>query len=219
MIDTQDLKPEAVFCMDVSDYAQQIELVFDDFLLPPPPGIYVKNKMAPVIVPNARYYTDVIEYGKVRYVEIEDINKVKGGVYDENLKLIIPSSFMRHPEKWLSNKPFIPYHGMKILELFVRDQLDMFLHYRKTSAHHLGKIYKHLKPVDALERPEKIEAAIEYIATNVYDSLWNRISDFFNGLNWNMYHVNISDRILTIERYCDWRIHDWTLRMESGEWK
>ena len=219
MIDTQNLKPEAVFCMDVSEYAQQIELVFDEFLLPPPAGIYVKNRLSPVIVPGAQYFTDVIEYGKIRYNPISDINEIKGGVYDSRFKLIIPSSFMKHPERWLSNEPFIPYNGMKILELFVRDQLDMFLHYRKTGAQHLSKIYRYLKPIHTTEQREKIENAIDFVSTNIYDSLWNRISDFFNGMCWNMYHIRVTDRTLTIERYCDWRIYDWTQRMESGEWK
>lgn len=219
MIDTKDLKPEAIFCMDISEYAQQIELVLHDFLLPPPAGIYVKNRLAPVIVPGAEYFTDVIEYGKLRYVPIKDINEVKNGVYDVNFKLIIPSALMKHPDRWLSNKPFIPHNGMKILELLVRNQLDTFLQYRRTGSYYLDKIYRYTKPACSPEQQQKLEEAIDFVSTNVYDSLWNRISEFFDGLCWNMYYISIKDRTLTIERHCDWRIYDWIRRMESGEWK
>ena len=155
----------------------------------------------------------------VRFVPITNINAVETNVYDEHRKLLIMRRFMKDKERWVSNAPMLSYRGIKIIELYVRDQIENSIRYRKHSPNYLHKLYSHFaKPKDQAEM-DVIDALLLEIERNVYEHLWKKINEFVGNRDWNMYFISIKDQFLSIERYCDWRIYDWTQRMESGEWK
>lgn len=219
MIDIQDLKPEAVLCLDISEYAAQIERLCEPFLLPAPKGIYIKNRLYPVLVEGRTYFTEKKVGSGVLFVPIEDINLVEGSVYSESRKLLIPQRMMSDKARWISDSPILPYRGTEIVKLYAKNQIDNFVSYRKYGSNYLSRVYAHMLPTRTQEEAEKLDDVLQQAEHTVYEHLRKKINEFIINHDWNIYFVCIKDRILTIERYCDWRIYDWTNRMESGEWK
>lgn len=219
MIDIQNLKPEAIFCLDISEYAAQIERLCEPFLLPAPKGIYVRNRLEPVMVDGRTYFTEVKVDDGVRFVPIEDINLADGSIYSEERKLLITRRMMVDKAKWISNTPVLPYRGTKILELYVKDQIDSFVRYRKHSSNYLSKVYAQMCVPKDQEEMGILDDALMQVERSVYEHLWKKVNEFVGNHDWNMYFICIKDKFLHIERHCDWRIYDWTQRMESGEWK
>lgn len=219
------LQPEAIFCLDISEYAAQIESICHDYLVPAPKGIYIKNRIDPVLVDGRTYYTkEKVEDG-IRFVPITDINSVMSGVYDENRKLLIPGRFMKNKSAWISNKSLLSYRGIKIIEYYVKDQIENCLSYRKQNSNYLDGVYRQFKQPEVnaatgdYVEEQTVEEVVSKIERDVYEHLQKKIAEFVGNRNWNMYFIKIKNQFLIIERYCDWRIYDWTERMESGEWK
>ncbi len=230
MLELMNMPLEGKITLDIEPYASAIELACAEHILSAPKGIYIKNRLEPVMMDGNNYYTR----SGTEAVLITDINVIKENVYDENNKLVIPKAFMLKKDKFISNESMLPYRGCKIVELLMNYWLDQLCQYRKMSGNKEYKAMQHLAPLPKLqphEYPANITAEelhelecvreaehhdLMMVTFNlILQSLRKELDLFVGNLNWNMYFVKLTDCHLSIERYCDWRAYQWEI--EHGE--
>lgn len=213
-----NMKVDGVMHLDISAFAHQLEMDLADILLPEPKGIYLKTRVEPVMVDGKNYYTR----NGVDSTLVVDINVTKENIYDENDKLIIPKSYLLKKSKWLSNEPFLPYYGVKILENFVNYDIDQFVQYRKSTMDRRSRNLDFFERVywsPTVEDPEGIFKSRMDEAERQMDTAFLPIRqelEWFLGKNdWHMYFVHMNNCELVVERFCDYRIYMW--EQEHGE--
>ncbi len=220
MTDFPNLEIEATLILNYFDVAAQIEINCAEYLLPAPKGIYVRNRLEPAMVDGKTYY--VLRGGASEVVT--DINQVKDNVYDENQRVVIPKTFWQRKggHAFVSNEPFIPYRGAKILELAINQLLESFTRYRRWPVDFDARILEHMYSREACQYPHAMyESEVEYgekILDLIQDAirpLKRDVAFFLGNADWNLYHVELRNSNLVLERYMDWRAYQW--EQEHGE--
>lgn len=203
--DSPILTIEAIQNFNVRYYAGLIENVCDEKLLPPPAGIYMSGTLEPVMTDGNNYYCN----NGIETTLVTDINVVTKSIYDENGNCVIPASIMRNKARLVGNESFLPYRGIKIINLLVQDQIDSFSSYKKTREVVYGKIAKHF--INPSDEDSVLGAVIEHI----YSELAKEIAIFLEDKSWNIYFIKSKNELVTIERGLDYRAYCW--EMEHGE--
>jgi len=221
MSSVSDLKIEAKMLMDVEDMGRRIEYEFIDHLLPAPKGIYVVNRLEPVMVDGGEYYTITLDKDNNRVrTFISDITKVKTAVYTPAKssdkasigadKQIIPKAFMLNKNKYVSNQTILPYRGIKIVEKLVSNQIDSFVRHSKARTTTLDLVYKHLC-VENHEENQEIASRIN----EIYEDVSDMVRQFMGIHDWHLYFVKLNDTKLTIEKSIDYRAYQWICHVQE----
>jgi hypothetical protein len=211
MCDLSLLTVEAKIHLDLEDIARRIEYEFADYLLLPPKGIYIGNKVDPVMVDGGNYF--IIDTVTSTRTPISDITNIKQSVYTEQQKVdkvIIPKTYMLNKQKYISSEPLLPYRGIKILEGFVQNQIDSFVKYRKVNKSKHDIVAQHFLNTNG----DEFDNAVASIIT-LYGDLHDSIRLFMGLHNWHLYFTQFKDTRLTIEKSIDWRAYKWLCHVEE----
>ena len=218
---------EASITFDVLYHANLIENICEGKLLPEPKGIYITTQVEPVMVDGQRYYTleptppkeDSVIYKEGKHlvkktsfspgsilVPIVDINTVKTAVYNEDGKVIIRTSLIKNKERNLNNTSFLPYRGIKIVELLIQDHINSTLQHRKHRRNCYDEIAKHILPEVLTETAYDLFSGDFEL---LFDELRRDIEIFLGSKTWNIYHTTTRGTRVTIERGIDYRVNEW----------
>lgn len=217
---------EASITFDIAYHANLIENICEGKLLPEPKGIYITTQVEPVMVDGQVYYTleptppkeDNVIYkdggslvkkssfspGSV-LVPIVDINIIKSAVYNSDGKVIIRSSLIKNKERNLNNASFLPYRGIKIIELLIQDHINSIVQHRRYRRNCYDEIAKHLLPDNTASAFELYSGEFELL----FDELLRDIELFLGWKSWNIYHTTLRGTRFTIERGIDYRVNEW----------
>lgn len=223
---SQDLlKPERILEIDLLEAGHAIEAICEDFLKPPPKGIYTSTRLEPVMVDGQTYhYRNGIET-----VNITDISEVTHAVYDSKYRKVITATQMKNKKRYLSNEPFLPYHGIHIAAKIVQDMVRKYSAYQKRQRNPFTEMDNHFvdktwfmtvdrnpytnEPiVDDREDPETRFGLFFDRVMSVHRDM---VFDFMKDKTWNIHHVFLNDTTLQIEQCMDFRAYCWEL--EHGE--
>lgn len=205
-MDISNMPVTAKLILDLANHASSLENTLKDYLLPHPEGVYVINQLHPVIVAGKSYYTKKVSGIACDFIPIVDFDKCKEAVYDENHRLAVPATFMISKDKFLSNSPFLPTRGMRILELAIQDQINATLGYRPYRSSYWTKVLANLKPI---VEPEEVES-VEWLISNVYCKISGDISSFIGNDDWHYYSVETTGSKAIVKKFIDYRIFQWT---------
>ena len=225
MTDFPTMELEAKLSIDYIDCATQIELTYGELLLPAPEGVYMKGRPDPVIQAGRKYY--VRRNGGTEL--LESLDGVKENIYDDANKLVIPKTFLKQGGNYISNTPYVPYRGAKIVELLVNEHLEGFVRYKRWAIDYTERIQRHFdmsavgeevitpdpfvdldgRSVLEVERHDPFDKIAIEIGEIFFLRLLHEIKLFLGDKRWYMYNVYLSGNLLHIERYCDWRAWQW----------
>lgn len=195
-----------------------IEQQFGEFLLPAPQGVYKNGEVDPCMLSTEPYFYDsekgVFYTGKSfaqstgnSLQPIVDINTVKTNVYDKSGRVVIPAYMMADKEKYLSSQPTVPYRGVILVELLIRNFIDSVSNIPGRKAY-AGRIERHVDPkfvnndtVDSLEV--------------ICKSLFMQIDQFIGDDLWHIYYVKRMQFDIIIEKTIDYRIHYYNAQHNS----
>ncbi len=218
-------KLESSFTFDIAYHANLIETICDGKLLPEPKGIYVNTQIEPVMVDGCTYYTLepvtpgttviykngdpnlklIVMSQSTALMPIVDINTVKTAVYDKDGKIIIRSSLIKNKERNLNNSSFLPYRGIKIVELLIQDHINSVVQHCRYRRNCYDEISKHLIPDHTGTAFDLYSGEFELI----FDEIRRDIELFLDNKTWNIYHTSIRATRVTIDRGCDYRVNEW----------
>ncbi len=211
MSDVSELIVESKLKIDLEDSANRIEYEFADYLLPAPKGIYVINKVEPVMKDGLLYYIiEIDKAGNIKRIPVSDITDLNCCVYtsvNDCDKTVIPKIYMLKKEKYLGTSPVMAYRGIKILEGLINHQIDCFVKYRKSSKSDTYVIKSNLIKLDKSVLNKTISKIIDIYDDNISESIKN----FLGLANWNLYFTKITDAKILIEKSIDWRAYQWAL--------
>lgn len=225
MTDFPTMELEAKLSIDYIDCATQIELTYGNLLLPAPEGVYMKGRVDPVIQAGRKYY---VRRGSASE-QITSLEGIKENIYDEQTKLVIPKTYLQQAHNYISNTPYVPYRGAKLVELLTNEYLESFVHYKRWDVDYRERILRHFNAAEIGEEvviPERFKDLYGNDGLDVeryhpfdkievemgdifYLRLLNEIKLFLGEKRWYMYNVYVSGNLLHIERYCDWRAWQW----------
>lgn len=204
-----EMKLETFLVLDLVPMAKQIVRHFGDLLEPPPAGIYRADSLEPVMRQGEQYFVKVND----TFVPIADINTVKTSVYDKFHRTVIPASYMKNRANMLSDTPFDPYRGVHIAEVLLSQHIDNFVSWRSSKINHYEKLRRHFR-ADAFDAEEFDEVLLD-----LHFKVTDDLSEWLGEHHWNIFLSNRKGTSLRIERYEDYRIHDWMQRFKQGEIK
>jgi hypothetical protein len=207
MLSIFERNPESKVVWDVENYAGQIEFELAKYILPAPTGLYIKNVLEPVMTSGNSYYT----YNKKNLpVLCTDVTKATGNVYNADYKVIIPGMYLLNKEKYLSNYCMLPYRGLKIVELMIKDDIYNQSSYLNRSNDFINKLQSHLIPIESDEVLNEIHNTLIKICKTLLVDL----ELFVSKDTWHIYRINLTNRILNVEKIIDYRISEWE-RMQA----
>lgn len=205
MQDIAILEVQDRLILDISPYAGMFENACEGHLLPAPKGIYLNGTLEPVMVDGQAYYT----YDRTETIPMTDINKNDRAVYNEAGKCVITSLQARRKAFFLSNEPFLPYRGIKIVETMVNDQIDSFVLYRRNRRNLFSELTKQFAP--GVDVNDQFGNDLE----SIYKDLQSDVANFLNNHSWNLYFARMKNNMLHIERSLDYRAYCW--EQEHGD--
>lgn len=197
-MDLTNLPIEEILSIDLESIGVDIELLLGERIAPPPKGIYIYTKLEPIMKDGEMYYHKDGD----KYVQVDDINKLKTSIYNSDYRVIIPKSFMLNKERYLSNESLLPYRGIKIAELLIKDHVFSLLEYSNRTSNLHNQINSHLINVS----DETVYTEIISKLDDIIPDLIYTISMFINKHTWHIYTIRIKDKMLRIEKNADWRV-------------
>lgn len=215
MPDISELQIYASYRQDIEGIARQIEYECADHLLPAPAGIYVINKVEPVMIPSETYYIKEKIGTSIVKTPVIDITNITECIYKELLsaksktsegidKVVIPKTFMLNKAKYVSAEPILPYRGIQIVKELINQQINEYVRY-KTSHKTLEEIVANSLTTIEDRQFESITVKI----SNIYNQIKENVYSFMTPHDWSLYFVNLQDTKLTIEKSIDYRAFEW----------
>ncbi len=213
MIDINNLPIEAKIQFDIESYAAQIEFDLAGLLKEPPKGVYITTRLEPVMMDGYTYYYGDKNTNKA-LKEVKDLNEINDAVCDSNYKTIIPKQFMLNKTRFLSNHPLLPYRGIKIMELLIKDEIYSNLEYLSNTPCISAKVKRHF--LDNLNEEKEEKAFMDCLA--IASPVLRDVERFIGKDTWHIYRPFLRERVVEIEKLIDHRIYEWTLdRLPKNE--
>ena len=219
--------------IDLLDLADRITMGFEGFLKPAPAGLYVSTKLEPVWRNGENGY---IMDESSTLVQIHDINKVTGPVYNSRGQCIITALQMANRDKMLSAVPTLPYRGMRIARLLYEHAVDSRILWRKYSSKAYSRIaeeFAELTPetadrllgqyrnrADLMEPGEVTSDDAEWILRHYQSEVNQELEPLIADHEWHYFLFKDRPRTsLQIDRGQDFRV-EWFMReFEAGNIK
>lgn len=191
---------------DILSIAKTVEALFEDYLIPPTPGIYLVNGTHPVMVPDKKYYCKNNRL-------VTHIQEITGMVFDAMGETVITAHVK---PQHLTTEPTVPTTS---LELVVKYAEKIVL---DNSSWSRAERHTFQDTVAEFIRPEW------RFTVEIYDRLENLLMDLRLAIvefigntpddKWVIHFVKKKGHDLIVEKTIDFRIHDWIRRTNSGEW-
>jgi hypothetical protein len=223
---------QRIMYMDLQEPAEMLRRNFGQYFKPyTEPIFYYDGVVDPVLdftkADQLGYYTiegNPLEHNprkKDRRVikPVRSLNDVTGDVYREDGLCVFRIANMHK----LLSAPWYPLREMDLIQEFVADHAWGRIPIVGKSRPHEDIIADFLDPklrrdwFDDLPTSDKIEWC---------DDIWlalqrtlNEVKQFMGPDKWVIHLVRRSYLDLVVEKTVDYRIYDWTRRMQSGEWK
>ena len=206
----QDIEVTERLILSSISSASLIDQQYGRFLLPPPKGIYKVGEVNPCMFLTKTYFhedekgsffTDktFFQFSGKTILPISDIRLVKSNVYDETGKIVIPAYMMLDKERYLSSEPSVPYRGILLVELLIRNFID-FVSSIPGRRRYPGRIESHLIP-------EFINNSVVDSLEVICQSLFLQIEQFIGNDRWHIYYIKRVQFDIIIEKTIDYRIH------------
>jgi hypothetical protein len=213
LIDINDLPIQEKIQFDIESYAAQIEFDLAGLLKEPPKGVYISNRLEPVMMDGYTYYYGDKNTNKA-LKEVKDLNEINDSVYNSDYKTIIPKQFMLNKQRFLSNHPLLPYRGIKIMELLIKDEIYSSLEYLSNAPNVSNKVKRHF--LDTLDEDKEEQAFIDCLS--IASPVLRDVERFIGKDTWHIYRPFLRERVFEIEKLIDHRIYEWTLdRLPKNE--
>lgn len=200
------LETTGVLLLNIVDQAYKLDEDMHRYLIYPELAVYHKHGIEPILKPGKRYYTSK---GLECDEPLEKLDGLDENIYDELGNVVIPRYIVRYQSKWLTNRPKLPISAMKVIQLSIEEYIsdtttynDVYLDYR------LSEVLNG-PGMDAYQHKE----FDKYVST-----FFNAIEEFIAADRCHLYFCELRSADLLIRKTIDFRIYDWTRRMESGDW-
>lgn len=222
--------------LDLRPLAINIEEKFGDLLNPPPDGVYSFRQVEPVLIPGRKYYVckdaanvapaehaNHVANKRLRYtrqpnkllIEVPDWHStwktINEALYNEMGEVIISASYMKDKAKLLSDKPILPYRGMRMAHLIYDRAIDTRITWPHMHIDHLYLIQQELLPGAYVEDHRATEPLEELdIHLDPFHLLAQEYTfDFTEGHPYHLFSSKLTGSTLTLTRYQDYRVLAW----------
>lgn len=195
---------KAVLIVNLMDYLRELIDNYEHIFKDPEPGIYLVGETIPVLKASQPYYSETSFKTQTMITSLDDLDEP---ILDEDGATIIPAYIMRRKTKMLSSKPTLPVRALQIAFETIQDQVDEMLPHTAPREYGLA-VKAHIQPdAYALVDDGYLEASLSKLIRDV---------SMFVGCDiWNLYYFKLHKTDLIIEKSCDYRIYDWTLKKEQ----
>ncbi len=197
------------YVVDAVPTAIYLESVMGEAAKPAPTGVYLKNSIAPVIVPGKQYMQRVKNKTGFEDRSIGNIDEVVGNVYTLDGELVLHKSQIKE----ISLIPQLPVIGIRLLTDMAKAVVVEESSWLKGASVPTSKILRdylqphYLEDIDLCDR----------IMSASFD-FRHSIRNYIGKDGWIMHFVKSRNTDIIVEKSCDYRIYDWNRRMQSGEW-
>lgn len=178
-----------------------------DILLPEPTGVYVFNKLYPVIKPNDRVFNK-----KTNETILTITRDLKCTIVDETGLVLIPN-YMLASDNQVSDKPFTSVRSIEILRIMLDLYIQSKLLYGKRNvelADYKDQLAKHI-------RPEFLDCLITkgglYLCARSLESM---VEEFIPNNTWELIYTTNDETSVVVSKQGDYRIKDWEDKVKSG---
>lgn len=195
---------EKVLVVDLMQYTGLLHKKYGECLVKPDDGIYMVGATEPIIKAGQVVYS---ESSFKTQTPLKSLDDVVEGIVDGDGASIISPAFMRHRKKFLHTKPTLPIREIQIASIVADDYIDSMLPYSPARETYAG-LREHIKPeYHYLIEEGHIEAALT--------KLISEVSCFVGSNIWNIYFFELNRTDLIIKRSVDFRVYDWTRKLEE----
>lgn len=200
--------PVATIMISIMNEATQMQYAYGDQLSSPIAGLYGVGQIDPCLRYDRPYFEEVTVNGGQHFKQIQDINTIKGAVYDHAHNLVLNHYQVANKDKWLKSHPTVPATALKLVYYLLQMNLDSICPYKSFNYNTTDKILRLIKPgCEDLYHSGELE--------NLLQNLFSRVHDFIRMDNWNIYFQKFVGCDIMIEKMCDYRIYDWYVIKEQ----
>lgn len=238
---SESVQTKRLCIVGTQEMASYIENVLQGWLPPYPEGIYLPDKLEPVLTPGNLYFFEVIsqvspapgqfDYWplgssyRYDYHPVGALNNVIGAPWDvvdatQDNKLVLSHREIVRA----SLQPSLPIYGARIAHDLIHNFVYSKLAYSKIGELRIEDILEPYFVEQAKEMPNiKNHPMLEKISNDVFDhflDIFQRIKSFMGDNEFMMHDLTLaSPTELHLEQKGDYRVYDWTRRMADGTWK
>ena len=202
-----NLRATQVLFLSIIQSAYFIKDTYGDRLIEPVQGIYTPNSLDPVITPNGHFYTRD-EYQRLQ--EIKDIDEVTTDVINIDGVTVIPAYMMQNKERYLFPTPTIPATEIQLIKCLISRKIGQINPWVKRGMDD-RRVLQFIKPGhEDIFINDQLDQSLGV--------LYDQVTHFIGQDEWYIYFVKLRGVDLVIEKTIDYRVWDWTIRTESGQW-
>lgn len=174
-------------------------------LVPPPRGLYVKGHITPILNDSGVYYPrSKIGNPDARILDFDEMFKLREDIVDENNTVIINSQNLIGRPHLFTTKPELPISAALVCYNVLVEYLFKYCkHARGVKSSHISNFIK----------PEYQEEFNEDYFENPLENALDELYEFIRRYDWNIYFHRLNGTTLVIERYCDFRVYEYTRMM------
>lgn len=191
-------KIQSVMVIDLLEEVSVLEDELLDTLVPPPPGIYVKNSLKPIIDYNKTYYTkqDYLQR-PIQCSSLEEVLALKSDILNHEGEIVLDYRQVILRKNMLFNEPTLPVMGIRLMISVILDYLTTIApHTRCLKYERQEQLVK--EDFHWLIEQDKFEEKFEKILDMIFD--------FVNEDVWHIYFTRIRGSTFVLEKVVDYRI-------------
>lgn len=192
-------KIQSVMVIDLLEEVSVLEEELLQALVPPPPGIYVKNTLKPIIDYTKTYYTkqDYLQR-PIQCASLEEVLALKSDILNHEGETVLEYKQVMMRKNMLFNEPTLPVVGIKLMISMVLDYLTTIAPHTRCLKYErqeqlVREEYHHLIDSDTFEQK--------------FEKILDTIFDFVNEDVWHIYFTRIKGSTFVLEKVVDYRIY------------
>lgn len=189
--------PHETLVIDLTESANIMLAHYDYALKPNPEGIYIREKLYPIITPGMKLF----EKRTGKPVAYENVCKMDSAICSESGADILTDKDMQYKHSLLCYGGFYPIAAIQLCKYILDKDLRTGWEYAVPMA----------GIVNALDwiKPEYADQITDEDLHSCVKQHWERIYEFAND-PWRIYYTSVKANRLFIFKSVDWRIYDWT---------
>lgn len=192
-------KIESVLIIDLLEVVSVLEDELLEALVLPPPGVYVKNSLKPIIDYTKTYYTRQNYLQKpIDVYNVEQLLKLKSDILNQEGETVLNYEEVILRKNMLFDKPTLPTVAVKLAVSIMLDYLTTIAPYTRCLKYDRQ---------EQLVRGEYHELIETDTFEHRFESLLDSIFDFVNEDVWHIYFTRIKGTTFVLEKVVDYRIY------------
>lgn len=195
------------YVLDCIEMATFLEIVMRDYFVPVTEGLYIEGELNPALV-IGRAYFQLRDLQQTPLYDLDNI-KGKGDITDIDGNVIVKNKQL----ETITNSPLTPIQGINIIVAYIEFLIDRNSAWSHNKFRPLSSyINEYIKPEyhGVVEIYEKID--------DLLIDLKISISKYLGDNRWIMFFLRRKNSDIFIDQSIDYRIYDWTRRIESKDW-